>query len=718
MPTSHRETPLSGEEASMSEEIGSVARALQACDDQIQCCSVDTAAASGAKNPSDSQNLQLSVDEPAAKRQKHDEIQSPNRQIEVARASASAIHSDSNVKELDSARDHKSGGDMGEKDANGGNVAIIGELEQGNELGDSKREVKKTENKWPMFSDIGGLSYTLNCLKEEVIAPMLQLKLLRHFGGKPMTSILLHGPPGCGKTMLARAIGNEARVPFYEISAVTLNSGVSGILELFSRAYMNAPSIVFIDEIDALTSKTESLLQCPLKQLMTCMKEPVNDGSEIERSNSGPGGYVLTIGATNKPNALDLALRKQFDREFFLDVPKTNERHDILSVLTRNHKFEVGFDLLELGRWTQGFVARDLAQLVNEACMIALNGAIRSRAYKKKFNDGYEAYGNPFSDEELEGLRLTMSNFHAAISMACPSAEMEEFSKTSSTNWNDVGGLQLLKLEFERRVVKHIKFPQVYEPAENHWDYKLGESLREIGVKDFPTSFFLYGPHGCGKTLIVEALAKEAGANFLHIKGSELSKFGELSTMMVEHIFKYAKLRPPCIVFFDELDIFNPDDFTEEDLEEDITEWQSVEYKEIWSQTFDIKKGSHVYVIVSSSRVEVLDRISFIKSDFDRIFYAPLPTPEERGEILKALALHKPVDVKVDLVALGNHHACHNFSGADLFTLVTIASLFAIQRPSLSCGGSMTITSSDFNKALHKVPLSHSDEKWAQHVID
>ncbi|KAL1540238.1 cell division control protein 48 C-like isoform X3 [Salvia divinorum] len=396
------------------------------------------------------------------------------------------------------------------------------------------------------------------------------------------------------------------------------------------------------------------------------MKEPVNYGSDSERSNSGPGGYVLTIGATNKPNALDLALRQQ---------------------------------------WTQGFVAGDLVELVKDARMIALNGAISSRAYRERFNDGYEAYGKPFSDEELEGLRLTTFNFHAANHKAFPTAEMEDFSKTSYTNWDDVRGLQLLKLELERRVVKRIKFPQVYA------------SLGEIGVKDFPTSFFLYGPHGCGKTLIVEALAKEAGVNFMHIKGTELLKFGELSTMMVENIFKCANLHRPSIVFFDELDMFNPDDFTEEDLEDDEDEWKSAEYKEIWSQTVDIKNGSHVYVIVSSSRVEVLDRISLIKTDFDMILYVPLPTPEERGEILKALALYKPIDAEVDLVALGNHDACLNFSGADLFTLVTLASLFAIERPSLSCGGSMTITSDDFNEVFYKAPLSLSElQKWALHA--
>ncbi|KAL1540233.1 Ribosome biogenesis ATPase rix7 [Salvia divinorum] len=298
MASGHRETPISGEELSMAGLSDRVAKSLLQCQDQTLCCLIESAAA-GAKNLSDAQIVQLicstfpltfshpnrnlliqrvakitplwcrkesAVDEPAAKRPKFDESLNANRQMEVAKASASASHCDSNGWELDSARGHRFGGDGRDNDANRGTVAKIGDFVQGNnKLGDSTREVKKNGDKWPMFSDIGGF-YKLGDLKEEVIAPMLQWKLLRHLGGKPTSGILLHGPPGCGKTMLARAIGNEARVPFYETSAVSLKSGVSGILELFSRAYKNAPSIIFIDEIDTLTPETESLRrQCPVK---------------------------------------------------------------------------------------------------------------------------------------------------------------------------------------------------------------------------------------------------------------------------------------------------------------------------------------------------------------------------------------------------------------------------------------------------------------------
>ncbi|KAL1540234.1 cell division control protein 48 C-like isoform X1 [Salvia divinorum] len=644
------------------------------------------------------------VDEPAAKRPKIDESRNVNRQIEVARASTSASSSDSNCREIHSARSHKSGGDGREKDANGGTVAIVGDLGQGNESGASKREVNSYEDKWPMFCDIGGAcclgSEMLEDLKNVVIVPMRQLKLRHYFVGKPTTAILLHGPPGCGKTMLARAIGNEARMPFYETSAVELKSGVSGILELFLRAYKNAPSIVFIDEIDALTLETESLSQCPVRQLIACMNAPVNDGFDSKRSNSLPGSYVLTIGATNKPNALDLALRRRFDREFFLDVPEKYERRDILSVLTSNYKVEDDFSFEELVGCTQGFVAGDLVKLVNLARMFALNRVIGQRSYENSFNDGVELYETPFSDEELEDLTLTMCDVLEAIETLRPSAKMENFSTIPYTNWDDVGGLQLLKLELECRIVKRIKFPQVYA------------SLGDIGVKNMPNSFFLYGPPGCGKTLIVHALAKEAGVHFMHIKGTELSKFA-WNKLMVANIFKCAKTHPPCIVFFDELDIY----FTDKDLEKDEDEWLSEEYAEIRNQLRYIKEESRVYVIVKSSRLDIMDCMPLIKEVFGRVLYVPLPTPEERGEILKALAVDKPIDAEVDLMALGKDVACENFSGSDLFALVAEASKFSIDRPSLSCGCNMTITNADFKAALAKVSPSLSAKKLKKWVL-
>ncbi|XP_057802708.1 cell division control protein 48 homolog C-like isoform X6 [Salvia miltiorrhiza] len=626
------------------------------------------------------------MDEPTRKRQKIDETRNASRQIEVFRASASASYSDSNGRELDPSKSDESGGDGSEtrdgarRDANGVNGAIIGDLGGVNELGGGKREMNKNgdgegrdvnKNNWPMFSDLGGYNIRNRIGKfREVIVPLHQWKLLRHFGAVPMTAILLHGPPGCGKTAMARALGNEAGVPFYETSAAALMPGVS---------------------------EMGSLRPCPVKQLMACMdeREPVNDGSDSE---SGPG-YVLMIGATSKPDALDPALRRRFNREFYIGVPENIERYDILSVLTRNLKVEVGFDLLKLAGWTRGFVAGDLVALVKEARMVAVKSAIYKRVFEDREEQSFdvlfrERSRKAFSDEELENLSLTMGHFVEAGSMVQPSAEMEGFSTTPYTKWDDVGGLQLLKLEFERCVVKPIKFPLVYQAR-------------------------------------------------------ELPNFGDQSDLVVQNIFSYARTHPPCIVFFDQLDVMTScgdedrdrdkdrgkgkgegkgedEDKAEDDDEEDDDDgigwcdWPWPDFRQLISKIAGFTTTTRgVYVIGASSRPEIMSHTLPIKNYFESVVYVPLPTPEERGAILKALARDKPIDANVDLMALGKDVACENFSGADLWRLMRKAAQFAIDRPSLSCGGCVTIKDADFKRALAKVSPSLSCtelKNWELHA--
>ncbi|XP_057784610.1 cell division control protein 48 homolog C-like isoform X2 [Salvia miltiorrhiza] len=721
MPSSHRETCFSGKKSSMAGERGSAVGPLYPREEQVLRSHIESAVA-GRKQFTASATggaplLQLpgsitplscrrddAMDEPTRKRQKIDETRNASRQIEVFRAYASASYSDSNGREVDPSKRDESGGDGrkmrdgARRDANGVNGAIVGDLEGVNELGDGKTEMNKNGegerrdvNIWPLFSDFGGLHMMIDKFRE-VILPLHQWKLLRHFGAEPMTAVLLHGPRGCGKTALARAFGNEAGVPFFETSAAALMSGVTGTLELFCRAYRKAPSIVFIDEIDALTSEMGSLRPCPVKQLMACMDEPVNDGSDSESSNSGPG-YVLMIGATNKPDAIDPALRRRFDREFRIRVPEKYDRRDILSVLTRNLKLEVGFDLSKLAEWTLGFVAGDLVALVKEARKVAVKRAIYNRVFKDKRELGFdvsfrECSRKPFSDEELENLSIAMHHFVEAGMLVHPSAKMEGFSTTPYAKWGDVGGLQFLKLEFERGVVKPIKFPLVYQ------------DLRVY----YCDTFFLYGPSGCGKTLIVKALAREAGANFMHIKARELLKFGDQSDTVVQNIFSYANSHPPCIVFFDELDVMtscgdedkDKDKDEEEDKDKDKDkdkdngegkgedkgedddddedgnnwgDWPWPDFRQLVSETGSLSTKKGVYVIGASSRPEIMSHILSIRDYFGAIRYVPLPTPKERGAILKALARGKPIDADVDLMALGKDVACGNFSGDDLSAL-------------------------------------------------
>ncbi|GMP40530.1 hypothetical protein CsSME_00010947 [Camellia sinensis var. sinensis] len=479
-----------------------------------------------------------------------------------------------------------------------------------------------------------------------------------------MAGILLHGPPGCGKTKLAHAIANETGVPFYKISATELVSGVSGaseenIRELFAKAYRTAPSIVFIDEIDAIASKRENLQREMerriVTQLMTCMDEshrlvqPADVDPNAESSNIRPG-YVLVIGATNRPDAVDPALRRpgRFDREIVLGVPDENARVQILSVLTRNLRLEGAFDLLKIARSTPGFVGADLAALANKAGNLAMKRIIdrrKSQQSREPTDEDTEDWWRlPWLPEEMENLSITMADFEG------------------------------------------------------------------FGV-DLETGFLLYGPPGCGKTLIAKAVANEAGANFIHIKGPELlNKYVGESELAVRTIFSRARTCSPCILFFDEVDALTTKRgkeggwVVERLLNQLLVELDGAEQRQ------------GVYVIGATNRPEVMDRAVLRPGRFGKLLYVPLPSPDERGLILKALARKKPIDASVDLIAIGRDEACENLSGADLSALMNEAAMAALEekliaQSSSSDATSLTINKTHFEQALEKISPSVSSKQ-------
>ncbi|KAK8651713.1 hypothetical protein V6N13_141299 [Hibiscus sabdariffa] len=566
----------------------------------------------------------------------------------------------------------------------------------------------------PRFRDLGGMGGVLEELMMEVIVPLYHPHLPRWLGVRPMAGILLHGPPGCGKTKLAHAIANETGVPFYKISATEVVSGVSGaseenIRELFSKAYRTAPSIVFIDEIDAIASKRENLQREMerriVTQLMTCMDEShrleqLNDkDSNLESSDSKPG-YVLVIGATNRPDAVDSALRRpgRFDREIVLGVPDENARREILSVITSNLRLEGSFDLLKIARATPGFVGADLAALANKAGNLAMKRIIdqRRHAISKESVDEEQAdqwWRQPWLPEEIVKLTITMADFEEAVKMVQPSSRREGFSTIPNVKWEDVGGLDFLRKEFDRYIVRRIKFPEEYA---------------EFGV-DLETGFLLYGPPGCGKTLIAKAVANEAGANFIHIKGPELlNKYVGESELAVRTLFSRARTCSPCILFFDEVDALT----TKRGKEGGWVVERLLNQLLIELDGADQRRG--VYVIGATNRPEVMDRAVLRPGRFGKLLYVPLPSPDERGLILKALARKKPIDADVDLSAIGRMEACENLSGADLSALMNEAAMAALEEKLTSTGiseTSWTIKALHFERALSKISPSVSDKQ-------
>ncbi|EEF39669.1 cell division control protein 48 homolog C [Ricinus communis] len=568
----------------------------------------------------------------------------------------------------------------------------------------------------PRFRDLGGMRAVLEELEMEVFLPLYHPHVPRRLGVNPIGGILLHGPPGCGKTKLAHAIANETGVPFYKISATEVVSGVSGaseenIRELFSKAYRTAPSIVFIDEIDAIASKRENLQREMerriVTQLLTCMDEfhrlvrPSNANSDSESTNQKPG-YVLVIGATNRPDAIDPALRRpgRFDREIRLGVPDENARVEILSVLTKKCTLEGSLDLLQIARSTPGFVGADLDALVDKAGNLAMRRILSQRkseltgecADVEYIEDWWKI---PWLPEELEKLAITMADFEQAAKVVQPSSRREGFSTVPNVKWEDVGGLHSIRNEFDLHIVRRIKYPEDYQ---------------KFGVNS-ETGILLYGPPGCGKTLIAKAVANEAGANFIHIKGPELlNKYVGESELAVRTLFTRARTCSPCVLFFDEVDALT----TKRGKEGGWVVERLLNQLLIELDGADQRPG--VFIIGATNRPEVMDPAVLRPGRFGKLLYVPLPSSDDRGLILKALAKGKPIDPNVDLSTIGKMEACENLSGADLKKLMDEAAMSALveAKGSSSDESSSTIKATHFEQALTKISpsVSHKQVKY------
>uniref|UniRef100_A0A0E0DVN0 AAA+ ATPase domain-containing protein n=1 Tax=Oryza meridionalis TaxID=40149 RepID=A0A0E0DVN0_9ORYZ len=571
--------------------------------------------------------------------------------------------------------------------------------------------------KGPTFSDLGGMESVIEQLMMEVVVPLCHPEVPRWLGVKPVAGLLLHGPPGCGKTTLAHAIANETGVPFYKISAPEVVSGVSGASEenirsLFKKAYRTAPSIVFIDEIDAIASKRENLQRemerRMVTQLMTCMDEyhqQIGSGSGDVGSESAEmkPGYVIVIGATNRPDAVDQALRRpgRFDREISLGVPDEYARKKILMMLTRNLRLEGQLDLLKIARATSSFVGADLKALVDKAGNLAMKRIIdRRRAQFRQEHDEnskHDWWRQPWDANEIEGLSITMDDFEEATKMVQPSLRREGFSSIPDVTWDDVGGLDLLRKEFDRYIIRCIKHPEEY---------------KTFGL-NMQAGFLLFGPPGCGKTLIAKAVAHEAGANFIHIKGPELlNKYVGESESEVRKIFIRAQTNTPCILFFDEVDALT----TKRGKEGGWVVERLLNQLLIELDGAGERKG--VFVIGATNRIDVIDDAALRPGRFGKKHYVPLPGADERVSILRALARNKPISSSVDLGALARREECNNLTGADLASMVNEAAMAALEeRLEFLENGESSMSSSSaielphFERALAKMQPSVSEQQ-------
>ena len=535
-------------------------------------------------------------------------------------------------------------------------------------------DVEKIHVPMVTYEDVGGLREEMRKVREMIELPMKHPELFERLGIEPPKGVLLHGPPGTGKTLLAKAVANEAGAHFISINGPEIMSKWYGesekrLRELFKDAETNAPSIIFIDEIDAIAPKREEVTgeveRRVVSQLLTLM-----DGLESR-------GQIVIIAATNRVNAIDPALRRpgRFDREIEIGVPNKKGRKEVLQIHARRMPIEEGVNIDHIASITYGFVGADLAALVREAAMHALRRVLPEIS-------GIER-DEPVPSDVLEKLRVRKEDFEYAMRMVEPSAMREVMIEIPKIKWTDIGGLDEVKSRLKEVV---------------EWPLKHPKAFKRLGISP-PRGILLYGPPGCGKTLLAKAVASESEANFISIKGPELlSKWVGESEKMIRNIFKKAKQVAPTIVFFDEIDSVAPrrsgsrgENVTERVVSQLLTELNGLE---------DLHD---VVVIAATNRPDIVDPALLRPGRFDRQIFINPPDREARLAVFRVHTAKMPLkDVNIDMLA----DKTDGYSGADIEAICTEAGLNALREDMET----KEVTAKNFSDALEKLKPSLTEE--------
>ena len=499
------------------------------------------------------------------------------------------------------------------------------------------------------YEDIGGLGKELHRIREMIELPLKYPQIFERLGIDPPKGVLLHGPPGCGKTLIARAVANETAAYFTNISGPEIMGKFYGESEgrlrsFFEEAKANAPAILFIDEIDAIAPKREDMGgEKQVERRVVAQLLALMDGLESR-------GEIIVIGATNIPNSLDPALRRpgRFDREISISIPDHKGRLEILHIHTRGMPLAQDIDMEKLSQITHGFVGADLEALCREAAMNAL----------RKIMPSIDFQLDEIPYETLLQLEVTTNDFSEALKEVEPSAIREVFVEIPNVNWGNVGGLGEVKQKLIEAVEWPLRYPQLFQ---------------EANVKP-PKGILLSGSPGTGKTLAAKALAHESEVNFISIKGPELmSKYIGESERGVREVFRKAKQASPCILFFDEFDSLVPErglgdnsQATERVISQFLTELDGLEEL----------KG--VLVLAATNRKDLIDSAILRPGRFDFVLEFPLPDKETRQEIFEIHIKGKPVASGISLEVLAQ--GTEGLSGADIEVICREASMIAIRK--------------------------------------
>ena len=530
------------------------------------------------------------------------------------------------------------------------------------------------------YDDLGGMAGTIDQLREMVELPLRYPELFQRLGVDPPKGLLLYGPPGTGKTRLARAVANESDAQFFLINGPEIMGSAYGesekrLRDVFEEASKNAPSIVFIDEIDSIAPKrgqvTGEAEKRLVAQLLTLM-----DGLEA-RAN------LVVIAATNRPEAIDEALRRpgRFDREIVVGVPDERGRREILGIHTRGMPLDGGVDLNELSRTTYGFVGADLAALTREAAIEAVRRIMPKLNLEERV----------IPPEVLDQLSVTRDDFLGALKRVQPSAMREVMVEAPRVRWEDVGGLDAAQERLKEGVELPLKDP---------------DAFRRLGIRP-AKGFLLYGPPGTGKTLLAKAVAREAEANFIATKSSDLlSKWYGESEQQIARLFQRARQVSPCVIFIDELDSLVPargGGMGEPQVTERVV-------NTILAEMDGLEELQAVVVIGATNRPNLVDPALLRPGRFDELIYVGVPSLEGRARILAIQTGKMPLAGDVDLEAIARR--TERFTGADLEDVVRRAGLVALRR-SLQ---SEQVTMADFEEALTESRASVTPEVEADYA--
>ncbi len=523
------------------------------------------------------------------------------------------------------------------------------------------------------YEDVGGIHQAIQKVREMIELPLRHPELFERLGIEPPKGVLLYGPPGTGKTLLARAVANESGANFYsiagpEVMSMWYGKSEENLRKIFQEAEKNAPSIIFIDEIDSIATKREETRGEVERRVVSTLLTQM-DGLKKR-------GKVIVIAATNRENAIDPALRRpgRFDREIEIGVPDKRGRKEILQIHTRHMPLTKDVDLDKLAEITYGYVGADLESLGKEAAMYALRRLLPQIKWKEE---------EQLPENLLEKLSVTQKDFEYALKMVEPSAMREVMIEVPNVKWVDIGGLEKVKQDLQEAVEWPLKNPKDFE---------------RLGITP-PRGILLYGPPGCGKTMLAKAVATESNANFISVKGPQLfSKWVGESEKRVRELFRKAKQVSPSIIFFDEIDALVPkrglgfgENVSEKVVSQMLTEMSGLE---------DLHD---VVVIAATNRPDMLDPALLRPGRFDRKILVSGPDEKARLKILELKTKNVPLKV-VNLKKIAKE--TEGFSGADIDVLIREAAMNALRRDKKS----KEVTSKDFEESMKEIRASLSKD--------